>query len=191
MVGVQSLSGVRLFATAWTAACQASLSFTVSWSLLKLMSLELVMPSSHLILCRPFSSCLQSFPASGSLPVSRSLHQVAKVLELQLQHQHQSWNSNVYSWLISFGIDWLDLLAVQGTLRSLLQHHSLKASFLQHSAFFVVLLSHLYLTAGKTIALTTQTFVGKVTSLVFNMLSRFQGSLEWTSWSGHNSPAST
>ena len=189
MVVFQSLSGVRLFATAWTAARQASLSFTVSWSLLKLMSLESVMPSSHLILCCPFSSCPQSFPASGSLSVSRSLHQVAKVLELQLQHQ--SWNSNVYSWLISFGNDWLDLLAVQGTLKSLLQHHSLKASFLQHSAFFVVHLSRLYLTAGKTTTLTIQTFVGKVTSLVFNMFSRFRGSLEWTSWSGHDSPAST
>ena len=129
---------------------------------------DAIQPSHPL---RPFSSCPQSFPASGSLPVSRSLHQVAKVLELQLQHQHQSWNSNVYSWLISFGIDWLDLLAVQGTLKSLPQHHSSKASILWRSAFFIVQLSHPYLTAGKTIALTRRTFVGKV-SLLFNVLSR-------------------
>ena len=95
-----------------------------------------------------------------------SLHQVAKVLEFQLQHQSFQWT------LISFRMDWLDLLAVQGTLKSLLQHHSSKASILWHSAFFIVWLSHPYMTTGKTIALTRRTFVGKVMSLLFNMLSR-------------------
>ena len=115
----------------------------------------------------PFTSCLQSFPASGSFLRVGSWHQVAKGLELQLQINP----SNEYSGLISFRMDWLDLL-VQGTLKSLLQHHSSKASILQHSAFFMVQLSHPYMTTGKTIVMTRQTFVSKVMSLLFTMLSR-------------------
>ena len=166
---VQLLSRVRLFVTLWTAACQTSLSITNSWTLLKLMSIESVMPSNHLILCHPISSRLQSFPASGSFSNE-------SVLRIRWP---KYWNfsfsispSNEYSGLISFRMDWLDLLAVQGTLKSLLQHHSSKASILRRSAFFIVQLSHPYMTPGKTIALTRQTFVGKVMSLLFNMLSR-------------------
>ena len=144
--------------------------FTIFWSLLKLMSTESVMPSNHLILCfLPFSSCSQSFPASGSFPMSRLF---------ELSDQYWSFNfsispSNEYSGLISFKIHWFDLLAVQETLKSILQHHNSKASILWHSAFLVVYLSHQYMTTGNTIALTTQTSVGKVISLLFNMLSRF------------------
>ena len=144
----------------------ASLSFTISWSLLKLMSIESVMPSNHLILCHPLSSWLQSFPASGPFPVSRLF-----VLGWQ-----KNWSfsfrispSNEYSGLLSFRIDWFDLLAVQGTLKSLLQHHSSKASM--KLRLFMVQLSHL--TIGKTIPLAIQTFVSKVMSLLFNMLTRF------------------
>ena len=118
----------------------------------------------------PFSSCLQSFPASGCFPRSQFSHQVAKVSELQLQLQHQFFSE--YSGLVSFKIDWFDLLAVQGTLKSLLQQHNSKASILWHSAFFIVQLSHPYMTTGKTITLTRRTFVGIVLSLLFNMLSR-------------------
>ena len=114
------------------------------------------------------SSCLQSFPASRSLQWVSSLHQVAKVLEFRFSISP----SNEYSGLVFFRIDWLDLLAVQGTLESLLQHHSSKSSILRPSAFFVVQLSHPYMTTGKTIALTRWTFVGKVMSLLFNKLSR-------------------
>ena len=117
----------------------------------------------------PFSSCLQSFPASGSFPRSQFLHQVAKVLEFQLDRISPS---NEYSGLISFRMDWLDLFAIQGILKSLLQHHSSKASILWHSALFIVQLSGPYMTTGKAIDLTTWTFVGKVMSLLFNMLSR-------------------
>ena len=148
---------------------QASLSITSSQSLLKLMSIESVMPSTISFSVDPFSSCLQSFPASGSFPNE-------SVLPIRWP---KYWNfsfsinpSNEYSGLISFRMDWFDLLAVQGTLKSLLQHHSSKASILQHSAFFIVQLSYPYLTTGKTIALTRWTFVGKVMSLLFNMLSR-------------------
>ena len=161
---VQSLS-VHLSATTWTAASQASLFITSSRSLLKLMSIDSVMPFNHLILCCPFSSCLQTFPASGSFLVS----QFFTSGELQLQHQ----SFHECSGLISFRIDWLDLLAVQGTLKSLLQHHSWKASILRRSAFFMVQLSRPYMTTGKTIALIIQIFVRKVVSLLFNMLSRF------------------
>ena len=118
----------------WTVACQTSLSSTISQSLLKLMSTESVMPSNHLILCRPFFSCPQSFPASGLFQRDNSSHQVAKELKLQFSINP----CNEYSGLISFKIDWFDLLAVQGTLKSLLQHHSLKALILLHSAFFMV-----------------------------------------------------
>ena len=113
----------------------------------------------------PFSSCPQSFPASGSFQWVNSSYQGAKTLEFQLQHQSFQWLSE----LISFRMDWLDLLAVQGTLKSLLQHHRSKASIPQHSAFFTVQLSHPYMTTGKTIALTRQTFISKIMSLFFNM----------------------
>ena len=147
---------------------QASLSITNSRCLPKLMSIESVMPSSHLILCHPLLLLPQSLPASGSFPMSQLSHEVAKVLEFQL---HIS-PSKEHPGLISFRMDWLDLLAVQGTLKSLLQNHSSKASILRRSAFFTVQLSHPYMTTGKTIALTRRTFVGKVMSLLFNMLSR-------------------
>ena len=115
----------------------------------------------------PFSSCLQFSQNQGLFRWVSSSHQVAKVLEFQRQHQ-----SCEHSGLISFRIDWLDFLAVQGTLKSLLQHHSSKASIFHHSAFYIVQLSHPYMTTGKTIGLTRQTIVGKVISLLFNMLSR-------------------
>ena len=115
------------------------------------------------------SFCLQSFPASGSFPVSGPSHQIAKILELQLEHQSFQWIFRIDA----FRMDWLDLLAVQGTLKSLLQHHSSKASILWHSVFFMAQLSHPYMTTEKTIALTRHTFVGKVMSLLFNMFSRF------------------
>ena len=165
---VQSLSRVQVFATPWTAACQASLSITNSQSPLKLMSIESVMPSSHLILCCSFSFCPQSFPPSGSFQM--------RVLRIRWpKYWSFSFNihpSNEHPGLISFRMDWLDLLAGQGTLNSLLQHHSSKASVRQPSAFFMVQLSHPYMTTGKTIALTRWTSVGKVMFLLFNMLSR-------------------
>ena len=144
---VQLLSRVQLFAKPWTAALQASLSITNSRSSLKLMSTESVMPSNHLILCRPLLLPPSIFPASGSFKSVSSSHQVAKYWSFSISP------SNEYSGLISFRIDWIDLLAVQGTLKSLLQHHSSKASILWHSAFFIVQLSHSYMTTGKTIAL--------------------------------------
>ena len=139
----QLLSYVQLVVTPWTAASQAPLSFTITWSLLKLMSMELVMPSNHLILCCLSSSCFQSFRVSGSfLEWVDFSHQVAKVLELQLSTSA----SNECSGLLSFRIDRFDLLAVQETLKNLLQHHSLKASILPCSPFFMVQLSHPYMT---------------------------------------------
>ena len=139
----------------WTAPCQASLSITNSPSLLKFMSIEFVMPSNHLILCHPLLLPSSIFPASGSFQMSQLFAQVAKVLEC-----FSISPSNDYSGLISFRMDWLDLLAVQGTLKSLLQHHSSKALILWHSAFFIVQLSHAYMTTGKIIPLTRQNFVG-------------------------------
>ena len=165
----QSLSPVLLFATPWTAACQASLSITNSWSLLKLMSIKSVMPSNHLILCRPLLLPPSIFPSI------RVFSNESALCIRWPKYWSLSFNispSNEHSGLTSFRIDWLDLLAVQGTLKSLLQHHSSKASIFQCSAFFMVQLSHPYMTTGKTIALTRQTFVGKVMSLLFNMLSR-------------------
>ena len=154
--------------TPCTAACQASLSITNSCSLLKLRSIESVMPSNHLILCH--SLLLHSIFPSIRVFSNES------VLPIRWPNYWSfSFNispSNEYSGLISFRMDWLDLLAVQGTLTSLLQHHSSKASILWHSAFFIVQLSHPYMTTGKTIDLTKQNFVGKVMSLLFNMLSR-------------------
>ena len=156
-------------ATSWTAACQASLSITNSWSLFKLMSIVSMMPSNHLILCCPLL-LLPSIFSSIRVFYNES------VLRIRWPNY---WNfsfsispSNEYSGLIFFRMDWFDRLAVQGTLKSLLQHHSSKASVLRCSAFFMVQLSHLYMTTGKTIALTRWTFVGKVMSLLFNMLSR-------------------
>ena len=165
---VQSFSCVWLFATPWTAARQASLSITNSWSLPKLMSIELVMPSNHLILCLPL--LLPSvFPSIRVFSSESAVHiRWPKYWSFSLNISP----SNDYLGLISFRMDWLDLLAVQGSLKSLLQHHSSKASILWHSAFFRVQLSHPYMTTGKTIALTRQTFVGKIMSLFFNMLSR-------------------
>ena len=163
----QLLGHVQFFATPRTAACQLSLSITNSQSVLKLMSIESVRPSNHLILCWPLLLPPSIFPSIRVFPSVSFLHEVAKVLELQFQHQ-----SFQYSGLISFRMDWLDLLAVQGTLKSLLQHHSSKASILWCSAFFIVQLSHPYTTTGKIIALTRWTLVGKVMSLLFNILSK-------------------
>ena len=153
-VVVQSLSHVPLFVTPLTAACQASLSFTTSQSLLKLTSVESVMPSNHLILCHSFLLLPQSFPASGSFPVSWLFASGGQSIGTSA--------SNEYSGMISFRIDLFDLLAVQGTLKSLLQNHNSKASVLWLSAFFIVQLSHQYMTTGKTTALTVWTFVSKV-----------------------------
>ena len=163
------LSHVRLFATPWTTAHQASLSITNSRSLLKLMSIELVMPSNHLILCCPLLLLPSIFP-------SIRVFSNESVLCIRWP-KHWSFSfsispCNEYSGLISFRIDWLDLLVVQGTFQNLLQHHSAKASILWHSAFFIVQLTHPYMTTGKTIALTRWTFVGKVVSLLCNMLCR-------------------
>ena len=143
---------------------------TISWSLLKLLSIELVMPSNHLILCYPLLLPPSIFPSIGISSSESAFHiRWPKYWSFSFSISL----SKVYSGLISFRIDWFDLLAVQGTLKSLLQHHSSKASILQHSAFFMIQLSYGYMTTGKTIALTLHTFVGKVISLFFNMLSRF------------------
>ena len=167
---VQSLSRVQLFATPWTVALQASLSITNSWSLLNLMSIESVMPSNHLILCRPFLLLPSIFPSIRVFSNESLLHiRWPKYWSFSFSISP----SNEYSGLISFRTNLFDLPAVQGTLKSLLQHHSSKVLILWCFAFFMVQLSHLYMTTGKTIALTTPTFVGKVMSLLFNMLSRF------------------
>ena len=165
----QSLSRVRLFATPWIAARQASLSIINFRSSLRLTSIESVMPSSHLILCRP----LLLLPW---IPPSIRVFSNESTLHLRWP---KSWSfsfsiipSKEIPGLISFRMDWLDLLAVQGTLQSLLQHHSSKASILWRSAFFTVQLSHPYMTTGKSIALTRGTLVSKVMSLLLNMLSR-------------------
>ena len=153
---VQSLSWVQLFATLWTAACQASLYFTISQSLLKLMSIESVMPTNHLILCHP----LLLLPSI--LPSIRVFSNESALLIRWPKYWSFSFSislSNEYSRLISFRIDWFDLLAVQGTLKILLQHHSSKATILQHSPFFIVQLSHPYMTTGKTIGLTRWTLL--------------------------------
>ena len=153
----------------WTAALQASLSMANSWSLLKLMFVESVMPSNHHILCRPLLLPPSIFP---SIRVFASESVLPIRWPKYWSFRFNISPSNEYSGLISFRMDWLDLLAVQGILKFLLQHHSSKASILWHSAFFIVQLSHPYMTTGKTIALTRWTFVGKVMSLLFNMLSR-------------------
>jgi len=156
-----SVSHVWLFATPLTAAYQAPLSFTTSWSLLKLMSIELVIPSNHLILCHPLLLLPSIFPSIRVLSNESVLHiRWPKYWSFSFSISP----SKEYSGLISVKMDWLDLLAVQGTLKNLLQHHSSKASILQRSAFFIVQLLHPYMTTGKTIALTRWTFVGKVMS---------------------------
>ena len=166
---VQYLSRVQLFVTPWIAARQAFLSITNSQSLLKLMAIESATQSSHLILCHP----LLLLP-----PIPLSIRVFSNKSTLRMRWS-KYWSfsfsispSNEHPGLISFRMDWLDLLAVQGTLKSLLQHHSSKASIFQHSAFFTVQLSHPYMTSGRTITLTSQTFVVQVISLLFNMLSR-------------------
>ena len=166
---VQSLCRVQLFATPCISGRQASLSITNSLRLFKLMSIESVMPSSHLILCHPLLLLLPSTPSIRVFSNKSTLH----------MRWPKYWSfscsispSNEHPGLISFRMDWLNILAVQGTLKSLLQHRSSKASILQPSAFFTVQLSHPYMNSGKTIALTRWTFVGKVMSLLFNMLSR-------------------
>ena len=152
------LSCVRLFVTSWSAARQASLSVTNSQSLLKLMSTELVMPSNHLILCGPLLLLPSIFP---SIRVFSNESVLRIRWPAYWSFSFSIIPSNEYSGLISYRMDWLDLLAVQGTLKSFLQHHSTKASILRCSAFFTVQLSHPYMTTGKTIALTRRTFVGK------------------------------
>ena len=154
---VQSFSHVQHFVTPWTAACKASLSITNSRSLLKLMSIKPLMPSNHLILFHPLLLLPSVFPSIKVFSTESALH----------MRWSKYWSfsfsispSNEHPGLISFRMDCLDLIAVQGTLKSLLQHHSSKASILQHSAFFTVQLSHPYRTTGKTIALTRRTFVG-------------------------------
>ena len=148
-----------------------SLSFIISWSLLKLLFIESVMPSNYLILCHPLLLLPSIFPSIRVFS-NESLFHIWRP-----KYWSFSFNispSNEYSGLISFRMDWMDLLAVQGTLKSLLQHHSLKASVLWGSAFFIVQLSHPYMTIGKTIAVTRWTFVGKVMSLLYNMLSSLE-----------------
>ena len=158
---VRSFSDVQIFVTPWTAACQASLSFTISQSLLRLMSIESMMPSNHLILC-----C--SLLPPPSIFLSIRVFSNKSVLRIRWPNY---WSfsfrispSNEHSGLISFRFDWFDLLAVQGTLKSLLQHHSSKASILWCSALFIVQLSYPYMTTGKTIALTRNTFVSNVSA---------------------------
>ena len=156
VVVVQSLSHVWLFEIPWPAAREASLSFTISQSLLRLMSIESVMLSNHLVLCHPFLLLTSIFPSIRVFSNESALHirwpkYWSFIFSISL--------SNEYSGLISFRIDWLDLLAVQRTLKSLLQHHSSKVSILWCSAFFTVQLSHPYMNTGKSIALTRWTFV--------------------------------
>ena len=167
---VQSFSHVWLFATPWTAACQVSLSFTISWSLLKFMSIELVMSPNHFILCHLLLFLPSIFP---------SIRVFSNEMALRIRWP-KYWSfsfsissSNDYSGLISFRIDWFDHLAVWGTLKSLLQHNSSKASVLQRPPLFMAQLLHPYMTTGKSKALTRWTSVGKIMSLLFNLLSTF------------------
>ena len=169
VVVVQSLSHVWLFDIQWPAARQASLSFTISQSLLRLMSIKLVMLSNHLVLCHPLLLLPSIFPSIRVFSNESALHirwpkYWSFIFSIRL--------SNEYSGLIFFRIDWLDLLAIQGTLKSLLQHHSAKASILWCSPFFMAQLSHPHMTSGKTTALTRWTFVSKRMPLLFIMLSR-------------------
>ena len=163
------------FLTPWIAACQASLSFTLSQILLKLMSIESVMPSNHPILCRPLSSCRQSFPASGSFPMSQFFTSGGQ--SIWASASASVLTMNIQGW---FPLGLTGLISLQSKGQEPLQHHSLKASILQCSAFFRVQLSHPYMTTGKIIALTRWTFAGKVMFLRFSILPRlviafFQG----------------
>ena len=158
----QSLCSVQLFVTPWTATHQPFLSITNSRSLLKLRSIESVMPSSHLILCSPFLLLPSVFTSIKAFSNESALH-----IRWPEYWSFSISPSNKYSGLISFRMDWLDLLAVQGTLKSLLQHHSSKASIFRCSAFFIVQLSHPYTTTGKTIALARRTFVSQVMPLLY------------------------
>ena len=161
------------FATLWTAAHQASLPFTISLSLLKLKSIESMMPFNHLILCHALLLLPSIFPSIRVSSNESALHiRWPKYWSFSFSLSL----SNEYSGLISFRMDWLDLLAVQGTLKSLLQHDNLKVSILWCSTFFMVQFLHPYMTNGKTIAYTMQTFVGKMMSLLSNTLSRFKAS---------------
>ena len=165
---VQSLSCVWLFAIPWTAARQASLTITICQSLLKFMSIESVMPSNHLIFYCPLLLLPSIFPSIRVFSNESALYiRWPKYWSFSCSKSP----SNEYSGLISFRIDWFELLAVQGTLKSLLKHHSSKASILWRSAFFMIQLSHPYMTTGKTITMTRWTFASKVMSLLFNMLS--------------------
>ena len=156
--------------TPWTTACQASLYFIISWSLPKLMPIVSMMPSNHFILCHPLLLLPSIFP---SIRVISNESVLCISWPKYWSFSFSISLSNEYSGLIFFRIDWFDLLAVQGTLKILLQYHSSKVSIVRHSAFFMVQLSYAYKTTGKTIALTRQTFVGKAVSLLFNMLSKF------------------
>ena len=182
---VQSLSHVWLFANPWTTECQASLSIVISRSLLRFMSTESVMLSNYLILCHPLFLLPSIFP---SIRVFSSESALCIRWPKYWSFSFSICPSNEYSELISFRVDRFDFLDVQGTLKSLLQYHDSKSSVLQCSAFFLIQLSHLYMTTGKTIALTIQTLVGKVTSLLFSMLSRFviaflpMSKYLWISW---------
>ena len=159
-----------VFKSCLIAAQQASLSYTISRSLLKLLSIELVMPSNHLILCCALFLLISIFPSVGGFSIESALCiRWPKYWSFRFSISP----SNEYSGLISFRIDWLDLLEIQGALKSLLQHHSSKGSIFQCSAFFMVQLSHPYTTTGKTIALTLRIFFSKVMSLFFNTLSSF------------------
>ena len=163
------LRHVQLFATPWTVARQASLSIAISWSLLNFMSIESVMPSNHLILSHPLLLLLSVFPSIRVFCNESVVHiRWPRYWSFYLSIS----SSNEYSGLTSFRIDWCDFLAVQETLKRLLEHHISKASILRCSAFFIVQLSHPHMATGKTIALTRWTFVGKVMSLLFNRLSR-------------------
>ena len=155
-VVVQSLSHVQLFATSWTAAHQASMSFTISRSLLKCMCIESVMPSNYLILCHPLLLLSSNFPSNRVFSSELAFH-----IKWPKYWSFSISPSNEYSEFISFRIDWFGLLAIQGTLKSLLQYHSSKASIFWHSAFFMVQLSHPYMTTVKTITLTIWTYTGK------------------------------
>ena len=169
VTSVQLLGHVQLFVTPWTAACQTSLSITNSQSLLKLMSIESMMPSNHLIVCHPLLLLPSIFP---SIRIFSNESVLCIRWPKYWSFSFSISPSNEHSGLISFRMDWLDLLEVQEILKSLLQHRSSKASILQHSVFFMVQLSHPYMITGKTITLIRQTFVSKVMSLVFSMLSR-------------------
>ena len=168
IVVVWSLSHVRLFVTPWTAACQASLSFTISQSLFKLMAIESVMPSNHLILCRPCLPLPSVFPS-----ISVFSNELALCIRWPKYWSFSISPCNEYSGLIAFRMDLFNLLAVQGTLKSLLQHHSLKTSVLPCSTFFMVHLSHPYMTTGKTIALTIQTSIVCKYNLQSNVSAAF------------------